>query len=351
MNMKERRIIHIDMDCFYAAIECRDDPSVADQPVGVGGDGGRGVLTTCNYIARTFGCHSAMPVFKAKALCPNLILKPIRSEVYRAEARKIRSIFRDFTDRIEPLSLDEAFLDVTDVPGYAWDVAKEIRRRIMEATRLTGSAGIAPNKMLAKIASDWRKPNGQFAVTPDGVAAFMRDLPVRKLWGVGPKSAERLAAAGVTTCGELQAWDRCRVYEVFGVKWGSALYDLCRGIDERPVEVNRPRKSMSTERTFERNLETLEACLTQLDGIMGELQQDLVAKPRCFRKVFVKVKFADFRSTTCECLSERLERVVVANLLREAFERSPHSVRLIGVGVRFSEPVDVDPTQMVLPFA
>ncbi len=349
--MKQRRIIHIDMDCFYAAIECRDDPSVADKPVGVGGSSGRGVLTTCNYIAREFGCRSAMPVFKARELCPHLVLKPVRFEVYRAEARRIRAIFRAFTDRIEPLSLDEAYLDVTDSPGYAWDIAKEIRRRIRAQTRLTASAGIAPNKMLAKIASDWRKPDGQFAVTPERVEAFVRDLPVRKLWGVGPKSAERLAAAGVETCGQLQAWSLERMCTEFGMKWGAELYALCRGEDGRPVETDRRRKSLSTEQTFERNLDTFEACRAALLAMLPELEADLARAATPYRKVFVKVKFADFRSTTCERAAAKVEAPLVEVLLREAFERSPHAVRLLGVGVRFVEPPGADPAQIELPFA
>lgn len=351
--MTQRRIIHIDMDCFYAAIECRDDPAVADKPVGVGGSSGRGVLTTCNYIAREYGCRSAMPVFKARELCPHLILKPVRFEVYKTEARKIRKIFRDFTALVEPLSLDEAFLDVTDTPGYAWQIAREIRKRIFAATRLTASAGIAPNKMLAKIASDWRKPNGQFAVLPEEIAPFMETLPVRKLWGVGPKSAARLAEVGVETCGQLQQWTHTRLHAAFGEKWGDTLYDLCRGLDERPVEVSRPRKSLSTENTFNRNLETLDACRAQLPNLLGDLDADLrrQSSPRSFNKVFVKLKFANFRTTTKECLASTLDEALFQRLLEEAFERSPHSVRLMGVGVRFAEPALPDRDQLQFDFA
>ncbi|NBD37216.1 MAG: DNA polymerase IV, partial [Verrucomicrobia bacterium] len=172
-----RKILHIDMDCFYAAIECRDDASLRGRPVGVGGGGQRGVLSTCNYEARKYGCRSAMPLFKALELCPQLIVKPPRFEVYRRESRRIRAIFSRYTSQIEPLSLDEAFLDVTYQRRYAWEIAREIRQSIRGETGLTASAGVAPNKMLAKIASDWRKPDGQFAVLPDEVEAFMKDLP------------------------------------------------------------------------------------------------------------------------------------------------------------------------------
>ncbi len=348
--MKPRRIIHIDMDCFYAAIECRDDPSVADLPVGVGGSGGRGVLTTCNYIAREFGCRSAMPVFKARELCPGLVLKPVRFDVYQAEARKIRKIFREFTDIIEPLSLDEAFLDATDAPGYAWDVAKEIRRRIFAETKLTASAGVAPNKMLAKIASDWRKPNGQFAIRPHEVEAFVRKLPVRKLWGVGPKTAARLAESGVEACGQLQEWPRARLYTEFGHNWGESLYELCRGEDDRQVETVRVRKSLSTENTFERNLSTLDACRTALSALLDELAADLAKRPgeRPYTKIFVKLKFANFRTTTREAAARSLDRELFDRLLGDAFARSPHAVRLIGVGVRFPDPAETNPDQLEL---
>lgn len=199
-----RKIIHIDMDCFYAAIECRDDPSVAEKPVGVGGRSSRGVLTTCNYIAREYGCRSAMPVFKALELCPDLIIKPVRFDVYRRESRKIRRIFASYTDLIEPLSLDEAYLDVSHHKRFAYEIARSIRREIFAETGLTASAGIAPNKMLAKISSDWRKPNGQFAVLPDEVEVFMKDLPVRRIPGVGPRAEELFRNKGIETCGQLQ---------------------------------------------------------------------------------------------------------------------------------------------------
>lgn len=340
------------MDCFYAAIECRDDPSVADQPVGVGGTDGRGVLTTCNYIARQYGCRSAMPVFMAREKCPHLILKPIRFEVYRTEARRIRTLMREVTALVEPLSLDEAFLDVTDCPGYAWDLAKALRKRIFSETGLTASAGVAPNKMLAKIASDWRKPNGQFAIIPEQIEAFMRDLPVRKLWGIGPKSAEALREKGITTCGQLQEWPVNTLIHHFGRKWGLAVYELCRGRDDRPVEVHRPRKSLSTERTFAQNLETLEACQAVLPQLLQELEDDLINRLGSppFHKIFLKLKFADFRTTTKEGPARTLAREQFEPLLEEAFGRSARSIRLLGVGVRFPEPAPSVPAQMVFPF-
>lgn len=345
-----RKIIHVDMDCFFAAIECRDDPSIAHLPVGVGGESGRGVLTTCNYIARTFGCRSAMPVFQARQLCPQLVLRPVRFEAYRAESRKIRAIFREYTEQIEPLSLDEAFLDVSHQRRYAWDIAREIRKKIRKQTGLTASAGVASNKMLAKIASDWRKPDGQFAILPSDVEAFMAPLPLRKIPGVGPKGEARLAAAGLVTCGDLRQQPRHILHGLLGVAWGDELYDRCHGIDDRPVESSRIRKSLSCERTFLEDLPTLEACQRALDPLLSELREDLNKRSgeKAFRKIFLKLKFANFQSTTKEEHGACLDRDRFVALLEEAFGRSPHAVRLIGLGVRFPEPAEEDYRQLQL---
>src|ERR1700733_3753805 len=272
-----RKIIHLDMDCFYAAVEMRERPELAGQPIAVGGGSRRGVVTTCNYEARKFGVHSAMPGFQARERCPHLVFLPVRFDLYRAESAKIRRILREYTPLVEPLSLDEAYLDVTGSDRYAWDIAKEIRKRIFEETRLTGSAGIAPNKMLAKIASDWRKPNGQFAITPDQVESFIRELPVRKIWGVGPKSAAKFEQQGIKTCGDLQKYDLPELMRRHG-KWGQELYQLCRGLDDRAVEPNRIRKSLSNETTFSDHLTTLEVCEEELDKLVEELEAELRTK-------------------------------------------------------------------------
>ena len=223
-----RKIIHLDMDCFYAAIELRERPELIGHPVAVGGGSPRGVITTCNYEARAFGVRSAMPGFKARELCPDLIFLPVRFDLYRASSAVIRKILLSYTPLVEPLSLDEAYLDVSELNRYAWGVAQELRARIYEETKLTGSAGIAPNKMLAKIASEWRKPNGQFAILPDEIEAFMRQLPVSKLSGVGPKSVERFASLGIHTCNDLQKFSLPELAQRFG-RWGHELYHLCRG--------------------------------------------------------------------------------------------------------------------------
>jgi len=336
-----RKIIHLDMDCFYAAVEMREHPELRGQPLAVGGGSRRGVVTTANYEARQFGVHSAMPGFLARERCPQLVFLPVRFDLYRAESAKIRAILLSYTPLVEPLSLDEAYLDVTGLDRYAWDIAKEIRARIFAETRLTASAGIAPNKMLAKIASDWRKPNGQFAITPEQIDAFMRDLPVRKIWGVGPKSAEKFERQGIRTCGDLQKIPLADLIRRHG-KWGRELHDLCRGHDDRAVEPNRIRKSLSNETTFADLLTTLDDCARELDPLIDELEHELRAKApeRPIHKAFVKIKFADFTRTTKECVHPHPTRETYRALLAEAYARSPLPIRLLGTGVRFAETSD-----------
>lgn len=334
-----RAIIHLDMDCFYAAIEVRDRPSLRGKPVGVGGARDRrGVLTTCNYEARKFGVRSAMPTFMALQRCPNLIVLPTRFDVYRREAAVIRGILHRFTSIIEPLSLDEAYLDVTAHPSAPGALAHEIRSAIFDKTKLTSSAGVGPNKLIAKIASELNKPNGQFEVKQENIPEFMRDLPVRKIWGIGEKSERKLEELGVKTCSDLQRFSRPELVDVFG-KFGLDLYDLCRGIDHRPVEPDRPRKSLSTEETFTVDLTTLEQCEERLEELFQDLMADLAQKEstREITKIFVKLKFNDFTRTTAERagLAPMLEDFRA--LLAEAFGRTGKSVRLIGVGVRFAE--------------
>ncbi|MDF1823562.1 MAG: DNA polymerase IV [Verrucomicrobiales bacterium] len=338
----ERKIIHVDMDCFYAAIELRERPELVGKPVAVGGSSGRGVLTTCNYEAREFGCHSAMPAFKAKALCPDLIMLPTNFELYRHESSRIRDIFAQFTPLIEPLSLDEAYLDVTHLDSESGTIAWEIRERIRLETQLTASAGIAPNKFLAKIASDWRKPDGQFEVRRCEIDDFLTDLPVKKIWGVGKRTAQRLNEAGIRTCGDLRKRSEVELVRRFG-KFGRSLFHLSRGIDDRPVNPHRERKSLSNERTFRENLTSLEDGLSKLEELIDELHHDLTGRheEREIRECVVKVKFEDFQSTTAQRAADRVEPDTMRDLLAEAWERGEgKSVRLIGAGVRF-RPVAV----------
>jgi DNA polymerase-4 len=335
-----RKIIHIDMDCFYAAIEERDDPSLRGKPLGVAGSTRRGVLTTANYEARKYGCRSAMPVFKALELCPHLKLVPVRFEVYRGESSRIRAIFGRFTELIEPLSLDEAYLDVSHLQSSAEAIAREIRAQIFEETRLTASAGISSNKLIAKIASDWNKPNGQHLVKPDEIPAFMAALPVGRLPGVGGKMRAKLSALGIETCADLQKPDQIELARRFG-KWGLELWKLCRGIDGCPVTPDRTRKSLSSETTFSENIELLPALIPPLRGMIEGLQEDLVSKhaDRVIRSLVVKLKFADFERTTAERAGHALDHAVFEELLTEAWKRGNNrAVRLLGVGVRFEDP-------------
>jgi len=349
-----RKVIHIDMDCFYAAIEIRERPELAGMPVAVGGSKDRrGVLTTCNYEARKYGVRSAMPTFQALQKCPGLIVLPVRFELYRRESARIREIFRRWTEVIEPLSLDEAYLDVSHRPEQGAAVAAAIRRAIFAETGLTASAGIAGNKLLAKIASDWNKPNGQFEIAPEEVSAFMQALPVRKLWGIGNVTARKLEDRGIETCGDLQQISRFDLAREFG-KWGLELHDLCRGLDDRPVEPHRERKSLSTERTYLQNLPTLAACEAKLPELHAELLADLAksaekaGEAARIRKVVLKLKFADFTRTTVERISHEPRLADYLELLAVAFRRNEKAgVRLMGVGVRFEE----QPSAEQLPLA
>ncbi|HUF64002.1 MAG TPA: DNA polymerase IV [Verrucomicrobiales bacterium] len=338
-----RRIIHLDMDCFYAAIEIRDRPELRGRPVAVGGSPSqRGVLTTCNYEARAFGCRSAMPTFQALRLCPKLLVLPPRFELYHAESRRIREIFARFTSLVEPLSLDEAYLDISHWRSSGSSVAWEIRGQIRESTGLTASAGIAPNKLLAKIASDWKKPDGQFEIRPGEVAGFVRQLPVRRLWGVGGRTAEKFATLGIHTCADLQRLPLSDLTRLFG-RFGFELFQQCRGIDERPVEPARERKSLSSERTYPHDLLDADSCLRGFGDLYREVLQDAAAQHsgRRIRSLFVKMRFSDFRRTTAERSSAHPSHELLQTLAREAWNRARgRGVRLLGVGLRF-QPEEV----------
>jgi DNA polymerase-4 len=346
---RDRKIIHIDMDCFYAAIEERENPSLRGKPLAVGGGSRRGVLTTANYEARKYGCRSAMPVFKALELCPHLTLVPVRFDLYRAESSRIRAIFGRFTDVIEPLSLDEAYLDVSHLETSGAAVAREIRAQILEERGLTASAGIACNKLVAKIASEWNKPNGQHEVTAEDFDAFMAALPVGRLWGVGKKMSGRLASLGVETCADLRQIDKIELAKRFG-KWGLELWDLARGIDDRPVETERIRKSVSSENTFPENIETLPALIPHLRGLVEGLAGELAERytDRTIRSLVVKLKFADFEQTTAERAWPVLEPSIFGELATEAWRRGNNRpVRLLGAGVRFEDPRRVEQMELL----
>lgn len=341
-----RKIIHIDLDCFYAAVEMRDNPNLKGKPIAIGGTPEqRSVLCTCNYEARKYGVRSAMSSFKAKQLCKTLIIIPPRMEKYKAISQKIHAIFKRYTDLIEPLSLDEAYLDVTDCQqeqGSATLIAKAIREAIFDELGLTASAGIAPNKLIAKVASDLNKPNGQCVVTPKDVPAFMAKLPVAKIFGVGKVMQKKMAKFGIETCADLQAKSFQELSTLFG-KFGESLYQYSRGIDERPVNPKRIRKSLSVERTFFKDILNLEAAAIDIEKLMVELKRRLQSNKRQIRSTFVKIKFDDFSQTTAEASSSDLSFESVRQLFQKAFLRKRRPFRLLGVGVSFAS----DPAALI----
>lgn len=335
-----RKIIHIDADCFYAAIEMRDDPNLRNRPIAVGGSSDRrGVISTCNYEARRFGVHSAMSSAHALRLCPDLLIVPGNMEKYRQASLVMREIFYDYTELVEPLSLDEAYLDVTDctrLQGSATRIAEEIRCRVFEALNITVSAGVAPNKFLAKIASDWNKPDGLFVVTPKQVEDFVKGLPVKKIHGVGRVTTEKLKRHGIETCMDVRETSIKDLTQWFG-SFGVRLHELAQGLDNREVKPHRVRKSLSVERTYAEDLPSKEACLEKLPSLLVEYKKraEKLGKEYRIAKAFVKVKFSDFTSTTLERVGTSARISDYHGLLAQALERQDKPVRLLGIGVRF----------------
>jgi len=348
-----RKIIHIDMDCFYAAVEVKYQPRLKGLPLAVGGNvGGRCVLTTASYEARKFGVRSAMTSAQAVRLCPDLILIPPDFSKYKVESQKVRKILERYSDRIEPLSLDEAYLDVTDSAiegGMAAKIAGRIRREISNELGLTASAGVAPNKFLAKIASDLNKPDGLAVIRPEQVEVFMKDLPIEKIWGVGKVTAKKLQSLGFKTCGELQAKSLNEMVEIFG-SWGAQLYEFSRGIDNRPVVTTRERKSLSVEETYGRNLVSRAEILGKLPEIYEDFaerfarfvvsQNDRVKDSRSeikIRSMVVKLKFDNFRQKGRERSLRQAHAPSMSEfreLLEQALDGETRPVRLLGIGVK-----------------
>ena len=342
MSSHPRKIIHCDCDCFYAAVETRDDPRLRGKPVAVGGrPDQRGVVATCNYEAREFGVRSAMAASQALQCCPGLIVLPPAMEKYRTASRQILAIYRYYTELVEPLSLDEAYLDVSDAlhcRGSATLMARAIRTRIADDVGITASAGIAPNKFVAKVASDWNKPDGQHVVLPDQVDAFVVALSVKKIFGVGAVTAAKLNRLGAGTCADLRAWPLIQLQQHFG-KFGTRLYELVRGVDDREVCPSRERKSISVEETYNQDLPDLAACETPMRTLVEQLvlrvQRNDAA--RYVRKLTVKIRFADFRQTSVECVGTAVDLPAFRQLLETGFGRGMQPVRLLGAGVRLME--------------
>lgn len=338
---EERKIIHIDMDAFFASVEQRDNPELRGKPVAVGHDGPRGVVSTASYEARRFGVHSAMSMGCAKRQCPQLIVVPGRYEVYKAVSEQIHKIFQDYTDIIEPLSIDEAFLDVTTNKhntSMAADIAQEIRQRIRKELHLTASAGVSYNKFLAKIASDYRKPDGITVIHPDRAIDFISGLKIEKFWGVGPKTAERMHYMGIFIGSDLRKCSLLHLTEVFG-KMGQTYYDFARGIDLRPVETDYVRKSVGCEQTFSEDICTRAAVLIELYHTVLELVTRIAKEQFEGRTLTLKVKYGDFtqitRSLTVQkTLTTKDDILPVAKRLLKEVEYSPKSpIRLMGLSV------------------
>ncbi|ORM73617.1 DNA polymerase IV [Pantoea wallisii] len=340
-----RKIIHVDMDCFFAAVEMRDDPSLRDIPIAIGGSRvQRGVISTANYPARKYGVRSAMPTATALRLCPHLRLLPGRFDAYKEASRQIREIFTRYTPFIEPLSLDEAYLDVTDSPhcqGSATLMAQAIRADIERETGLTASAGIAPIKFLAKIASDLNKPNGQYVITPQAMPDFLLTLPLSKIPGVGKVATKKLEEMGMHTCADVQRADLAQLLKRFG-KFGRVLWERSNGIDDRDVIVERERKSLGVERTLMEDIHQWEQCLEIIDFLYAELDRrlTLIRPDKQIARQGVKLKFNDFQQTTQEHVWPVLNKEDMIAVARKSWDerRAGRGVRLVGLHVTLMNP-------------
>lgn len=332
-----RKVIHIDMDAFFASVEQRDNPELRGKPVAVGGSSGRGVVAAASYEARKFGVKSAMPSVTAKRRCPDLIFVKSRFDVYRAVSNQIRAIFRDYTDLVEPLSLDEAYLDVTACRKLptATAIAEEIRERIRDATGLTASAGVSYNKFLAKLASDQNKPDGICVVTPKQGEAFVAALPVRRFHGVGPKTAEKMQALGIETGADLRACS-LEFLEARFRSSGRYYYRAARGIDNRPVRNHRIRKSLGAERTYGEDLHDRDAMIEKL-GEIADVVWERAQKSESFgRTVTLKLRYADFVTPTRarslpDPVASREELLAIGCDLLDTLIPDPRGVRLLGL--------------------
>jgi DNA polymerase-4 len=337
---RQRKIIHVDMDAFYASVEQRDNPELRGKPVAVGGSRERGVVAAASYEARKFGVRSAMPSVTAKRQCPDLIFVKPRFEVYKAVSQQIREIFAEHTPIIEPLSLDEAYLDVTEnlqsIP-LARDVALAIRAKIKQETGLNASAGISYNKFLAKLASDHRKPNGQYVITPEMGPAFVEALPVGKFHGIGPATSAKMNSLGLYTGLDMRNQSLEFMQANFG-KAGSYYYWISRGVDNREVQADRIRKSIGAENTFSTNLTEVEAMLSALQPLIDKVWRHCEDKGSRGRTITLKVKFADFelisrsRTITGAVGSRSALEIVSTDLLRTLFPMEK-AVRLLGVSI------------------
>ena len=359
-TVKQRKIVHVDMDAFYAAVEQRDNPALRGKPVIVGGDpGSRGVVATCSYEARAFGIHSAMPSARAYRLCPQAIFVRPRFDAYRDVSLKIRELFHEYTDMVEPLSLDEAFLDVTEnKPGieYASHVAREILQEIFQRTRLTASAGVSYNKFLAKIASDVKKPAGLTVVTPEQAEEFIALLPIRHFHGVGRVTEKRMLTRGIVNGSDLRQCSLEDLQRWFG-KSGQYYYDIARGVDKRAVVPNRVRKSIGTETTLGEDCADKGEMVLILDKLSKKIEALLSARNTSGLTLTLKVKYDDFQNVTrsltqVKPIEDAETMLSLAEEMLVRTEAGMRPVRLLGLTIsNLTTDIPVDETaQMELPF-
>ncbi len=353
-----RKVIHVDMDAFYASVEQRDEPELRGKPVAVGGSSGRGVVAAASYEARKFGVRSAMPSARAAKLCPDLIFRKPRFDVYRGVSQQIRAIFLDYTPHVEPLSLDEAYLDVTDDVrgiGSATHIAELIRKRIRAETGLTASAGVSYNKFLAKIASDQNKPDGICVIRPGEGAQFVASLPVRRFHGIGPRGAQKMAALGIETGADLRdkelAWLRANFGSI-----ADYLYRAVRGIDLRQVKADRPRKSVGSERTFERDISSGTGLRETLERIIDIAWDRIERSGASGRTVTLKLKYNDFTpATRARSVAHPVgDKATFAQLARELLDAQlplPKPIRLMGLTLSALEGEEADEPDERLPAA
>jgi len=338
---KQRKIIHVDMDAFFASVEQRDYPAYQNRPLIVGGKpNSRGVVAACSYEARVFGIHSAMPSARAYALCPEAIFVAPRFEVYRDISKQIREVFWRYASQVEPLSLDEAYLDVTytaDYNGSATRIAQAIKHDIFNATGLIASAGVSYNKFLAKIASDMDKPNGLYVIKPEQGMDFIAQLPIGKFHGIGPATERKMHAAGIQTGSDLYQWEKDALIAHFG-KVGDYYYHIARGIDHRPVKSHRIRKSLGKETTFTRDILDIEQLLEHAEHLAKKVFDNLQNHNLKPRTLTLKVKYADFKQVTRSTTqSEALQTYEAIQALLPALLNQTHAgkkaIRLVGVSV------------------
>lgn len=334
-----RQVLHVDCDCFFAAVEMRDQPQFRHVPLAIGGSSDRrGVISTCNYIARKYGVRSAMASAQAKRLCPDLVLIPGNMQKYRDVSKQVMEILEQYALQMEVVSVDEAYLELAPTSNGT-KVAEQIRQHIESELGITVSVGVAPNKFLAKVASDWRKPNGQFVILPSDVARFVEQLEVKKIPGVGPKSAEKLQDMGIFTCGHIQQIPDDELLKRFG-KFGQLLIERSKGLDNRELSQGRLRKSISIERTFPEDIQSEQEIEQALDAMWPKFLERI---DRAGLKIenlapFVKVKFSDFHVTTLAKQSSKANLSEYLKLILQARKRDHQAIRLLGLGAKLLQP-------------